>query len=138
MKWFPFKSGVPYTCKDCPALAEVSEPKIPSLGERMTTYMDMKAQMTALAFEVRRWKDNAILFAEESRAITNKLIAERNEWRRIATKLVAGAEEQIDVWRPAGAKNLNEAWLAAWHEYDNAVSSQTENDDSSRENGETE
>lgn len=113
MKWFPFKSGVPYTCKDCPALAEVSEPKIPSLGERMTTYMDMKAQMTALALE-------------------NQM------WRRIATKLVAGAEQQIDVWRPAGARNLNEAWLAAWHEYDKAVSPQTENDDPSRENGETE
>lgn len=95
MKWFPFKSGVPYTCKDCPALAEVSEPKIPSLGERMTTYMDMKAQMTALALEAQMW-------------------------RRIATKLVAGAEQQIDELRGV-EKPTNEHWLAAWKEYDEAV-----------------
>lgn len=95
MKWFPFKSGVPYTCKDCPALAEVSEPKIPSLGERMTTYMDMKAQMTALALEAQMW-------------------------RRIATKLVDGAEQQIDELRGV-EKPTNEHWLAAWKEYDEAV-----------------
>lgn len=23
MKWKPFKSGTPYTCKDCPAYAEI-------------------------------------------------------------------------------------------------------------------
>ena len=95
MKWFPFKSGVPYTCKDCPALAEVSESKIPSLGERMTTYMDMKAQMTALALEAQMW-------------------------RRIATKLVDGAEQQIDELRGV-EKPTNEHWLAAWKEYDEAV-----------------
>lgn len=95
MKWFPFKSGVPYTCKDCPALAEVSEPKIPSLGERMATYMDMKAQMTALALEAQMW-------------------------RKIATKLVDGAEQQIDELRGV-EKPTNEHWLAAWKEYDEAV-----------------
>ena len=51
-----------------------------------------------------------------------KLMTEdRDKWKKIAGLLVFGAEQQIDEWRPAGAENTNNAWLSAWHEYDEAV-----------------
>lgn len=47
---------------------------------------------------------------------------ERDEWRDIATRLVAGAERQIDdlLWGH-DAKPQNPAWIEAWKLYDEAM-----------------
>lgn len=45
---------------------------------------------------------------------------QRDEWKQIATRLVSGAEQQIDDLR--GTQKLsNDAWLQAWHVYDKAA-----------------
>lgn len=54
MRWFSFRSGVPYTCRDCPAFADVDRDR-------------------------ERWRGTAITFAQKSRQVSNQLIEERNE-----------------------------------------------------------
>lgn len=39
MKWFPLKSGIPYTCKDCPGL-----PFIESLINEMNRWKDLASE----------------------------------------------------------------------------------------------
>ena len=67
--------------------------------------------------------DHAFVWNELSEAADEieRLQAERDRWRKIADRLVSGAERQIDEWRPEGKNNTNDAWLSAWHEYDQAV-----------------
>lgn len=67
MKWFSFRSGVPYTCRDCPAYSQVHS-------------------------DVERWRSTAIAFAQKSREVSNQLIAERNEAIRQRDQLYRIAE----------------------------------------------
>jgi len=50
-----------------------------------------------------------------------RLRADRDRWRKIATNLINGAEQQIDAFREPWDKNTNETWLGAWHDYHQAV-----------------
>lgn len=45
---------------------------------------------------------------------------QRDKWKQIATRLVSGAEQQIDDLRGT-QKPSNDAWLQAWHAYDKAA-----------------
>ncbi len=57
---------------------------------------------------------------DEITEMVEALIKERDEWKNIATRLIGGAEEQIDELRGARTPN-NTAWLDAWHAYDKAI-----------------
>ncbi len=50
-----------------------------------------------------------------------RLRIDRDRWRKIATNLINGAEQQIDAFREPWDKSTNEAWLGAWHDYHQAV-----------------
>lgn len=52
--------------------------------------------------------------------VSDRLAEERNKWRRIATMLIQGAEQQIDDLGGL-PKVPNPAWLRAWNMYDEAV-----------------
>lgn len=85
----------------------------------------------AIGFAVRhlyaQYDDTTAVLLDDARAelqetrddLINDLIRveqQRDTWKRIATRLVGGAEEQIDALRGT-TPPTNEAWLTAWHRY---------------------
>lgn len=61
--------------------------------------------------------------ADELRRSLLLAVTDRDRWRKIADRLVAGAEHQIDDL--GGPNPMNEYWSKAWRAYDEAVTGES-------------